>query len=191
MEAFAALAVSVVAVVATTLIGIRQARLANGSNHLPVILKAFKESREPGWFEDQEYVLNELTTEFPDPVAWRNLPDDVRARVNTNGIFYDDLGKLVAHGMIDEDLAIGSYGMTVVQLWDVLAPYVYEERSHTSNFWIYFENLAARIADKDPNTVYAKLRLRQRPPQQQIIEATPQPIQAPAIKSSPALEPGP
>jgi hypothetical protein len=34
------------------------------------------------------------------------------------GLFYDDLGELVAHRMIDQDLVTGGYGTMIVRLWD-------------------------------------------------------------------------
>jgi hypothetical protein len=84
--------------------------------------------------------------------------------VNTIGLFYDDIGKLVAPGVIDQRLVIGAYGTTIVRLWDALAPYIYAERqAHGLYFWIYFQDLAARTAAMDPAVVYAPLR--RRPPQ--------------------------
>lgn len=190
MEPIVALAISLLALAVSTLLTIRQIRLASGSNHLPVVLNAFRESRLPGWFTAQEYILEKLTGEFSPSRGWRGLPEDIRSLININGIFYDDIGKLVAHGVIGEDFVIGSYGTTVVELWDKLAPYVYEERrSYTPNFWIYFEDLATRVAAKDPDTVYGKLRLGKRPPQQDIRETVPkQRREAPVPKSFPVPE---
>lgn len=47
-------------------------------------------------------------------------------------LFYDDVGKLVAHGVVDERLIIGSYGPNIVNMWEVLAPYFYRERELTT-----------------------------------------------------------
>jgi hypothetical protein len=40
-------------------------------------------------------------------------------------LFYEDVGKLVAHGVVDERLIVGSYGPNIVNMWEVLAPYFY------------------------------------------------------------------
>ncbi|TDB87899.1 hypothetical protein E1264_13115 [Actinomadura sp. KC216] len=112
--------------------------------------------------------MNELTTEHSPDNGHRGLPEQARTHANTIGLFFDDLGKLVAHGVIDQGLVIGSYGTNIVRLWDVLAPYVYtERREHGLHFWIYFEDLAARTAASRPDVVYADLHMRQRPPRQE------------------------
>jgi hypothetical protein len=164
----AALAISLTALVISILLTLRQIRVASGGVHLPVVLQAFNHSRSPEWFEAQEYVLTSLAHEHQADHGWRGLPDQARTHANTIGLFYDDLGKLVAHGMVDQRLVIGSYGTNIVGLWDALAPYVYtERRKHALHFWIYFEDLAARTASTHPETVYADLRLQSRPPRQE------------------------
>lgn len=158
--ALAALLISVIALA----LAAWQIHVVRGANHLPVVLDAFKASRCPEWFEAQEYILNRLSREHAAGCAWRDLPQQARDQVNTIGLFYDDLGKLIAHQVISGDLVIGSYGDSIVYLWDVLAPYVYAERAHVPDFWVYFEDLAARTAKTSTRAVYAKLRLRKRPP---------------------------
>jgi hypothetical protein len=164
----ATLAISLTALVISILLTLRQLRVASGGIHLPVVLDAFKETRSAAWFEAQEYVLTELAKEHEPDHGHRGLPEQARTHANTIGLFYDDLGKLVAHGMIDQSLVIGSYGTNIVRLWDALAPYVYtERREHGLHFWIYFEDLATRTAATHPEVVYADLRLRSRPPRQE------------------------
>jgi hypothetical protein len=124
----ATLVISLTALVISMLLTLRQLRLVSGGIHLPVVLDAFKETRSAAWFEAQEYVLTELAKEHEPDCGHRGLPEQARAHANTIGLFYDDLGKLVAHGMIDQSLVIGAYGTNIVRLWDALAPYVYTER---------------------------------------------------------------
>jgi hypothetical protein len=160
-----ALVISLAALVVSGYLTLRQIRLASGGNQLPVILDAFKESRDPAWFEAQEYVLSKLTQEHPAHGGHRGLPEPTRTHTAKVGLFYDDLGKLVAYRVVDEKLVIGSYGTMITRLWDVVAPYVYEERrAHGLHFWVYFEDLAARTAANPPEAVYSALRLRSRPP---------------------------
>ena len=162
---FAALAISLVALVVSMFLTLRQIRLASGGNHLPVVLDAFQHTRSTAWLEAEKYVLTELTDEHPADCGYQDMPAPARGHAGTIGLFYDDLGKLVAHGMIHQSLVIGSYGTNIVRLWDSLAPYVYaERRAHGLHFWIYFEDLAARTAASPPDQVYADLRLRSRAP---------------------------
>jgi hypothetical protein len=162
---FAALAISLVALVVSILLTVRQIRLASGGNHLPVVLDAFRHTRSAAWLDAENYVLTELTDEHAAGCGYRDLPAPARTHAGTIGLFYDDLGKLVAHGMIHQSLVIGSYGTNIVRLWDALAPYVYaERRARGLHFWIYFEDLAARTAATPPDRVYADLHLRSRSP---------------------------
>lgn len=158
------LAIQVLSLAAIALT-VRQVQLAKGANHLPVVLDAFQHTRTEAWLDAEQYILTELSEEHAADRGYRGLSPAARAHTSTIGLFYDDLGKLVAHGMIDEDLVIGSYGMQITRLWDALAPYVYvERRVHELDFWIYFEDLATRVAAFPPGRVYAKLGLRTRPP---------------------------
>ncbi|MBO0805035.1 MAG: hypothetical protein J2P25_18415 [Nocardiopsaceae bacterium] len=165
MEYLASLVLSIAALAVSAFLAYKHNRLTESGNHLPLVLSDFKTSRRPEWLPAQEYILGKLASEHPVGRSWRDLPPDARAHVDTVGIFYDDLGKQVAHGWIDQDVVIGSYGMPIVYLWDTLAPYVYEERrAHMPNFWVYFEDLAVRAAERPPDMVYRKLGLRSRPP---------------------------
>jgi hypothetical protein len=149
------------------LLALRQNRLSNGGNHLPVILEAFKSVHGPDstYLEDEKYVLNDLAQHSVD-CGVTELPDEARPHALNIGMFFDDLGKLVAHDIIDQELVVGSFGMGIVRMWDALAPYVYQQRRvHDNHFWIYFEDLAARTAATPNTLVYAALGLRSRPPQ--------------------------
>lgn len=158
-----AVVVSVLAFVTSVYTAQRQIRSAESGNQLPVVLTAFQSSRAPGWLPAEDYVLTRLATEHLPDGGYRGLPQDVREHASAIGLFYDDLGKLVAHRIVDKKLIIGAYGGTIVRSWDKLAPYVYAERHlHGNHFWIYFEHLAAITAKTTPESVYS--RLESRPP---------------------------
>jgi len=75
-------------------------------------------------------------------------------------IFYDDLGKFVAHGIVEEDLIIGSYGHSVMWAWDALQPFILAQRSiDGTNYNIYFEDLALRAKRNPPPAIHSKLGL--------------------------------
>jgi hypothetical protein len=161
----AALLIPLVALIVSIPLTLRQIRLGSGANHLPVILEAFRDVRDPAYAEAERYVLDDLTREHPAVCGWSGLPEPARTQTLRIGILFDDLGKLVAHGIVDEELVIGSFGMGIVRVWDVLAPYVYQERHAQANhFWIYFEDLACRTAARSNVEIYAALGLRARPP---------------------------
>lgn len=144
----------------------RQIRLATGGNHLPVVLNAFRETRSKEFFEAHEFVLSSLRAEHHPELGFRQLPEPAKTYVRTVGLFYDDLGKLVAHDVISERLVIGSYGTAITRAWVALGPYVYRERERNrSNFWVYLEDLAARIDALPSRLIHAELGLRRLPPE--------------------------
>ena len=76
------------------------------------------------------------------------------------GGLYDDLGKLVAHGIVKEELIIGSNGSQARRIWEAIEPFVRAERAkRNSNLWIYLEDLAYRTTQKPPATIHQKLKL--------------------------------
>ncbi|MER6471540.1 DUF4760 domain-containing protein [Streptomyces collinus] len=158
-------------VIALTALGVsvflarQQIRLATGGNHLPVVLNSFKETRSQEFFEAHEFVLSVLPVEHQAELGYRQLPEPAKTHVRTVGLFYDDLGKLVAHDVISERLVIGSYGTAITRAWEALGPYVYRERERNrSNFWVYLEDLAARIDALPSRVVHAELGLKKLPP---------------------------
>lgn len=168
LQNFITLAISVVALTTTMFLTLRQIRLATFANHLPVVLEAFKETRGEAWLDAEDYVLNRLASEHPADGGWHNLPEPARSHVTKIALFYDDLGKVVAHGVINQSLVIGSYGTNIVLLWDALAPYVYSDRhAHGTHSWVYFEDLAVRTASTHPQEVYRSLGLKYRRPRQE------------------------
>jgi hypothetical protein len=155
-----AIVISVVSLAVSGLLAIRQTRTAAAGYALPVILEVFNQFRTPEFFAARQYVYDDLNTEFDPPVAYTELPAEVQARVRTVAGRYDDLGKLVAHGIVSEDLIIGSNGTAVRKVWEAVAPFVLaERRKRDAVTWIYLEDLAYRAARRPPRAIYAKLGL--------------------------------
>ncbi|GAA1259033.1 hypothetical protein GCM10009665_56480 [Kitasatospora nipponensis] len=159
------LIVSIMALAVSGLLALRQLRSAQSANILAMILSGFSESRDPAYAEAIEYVLYRLRDDYPQPMSYLAFAEPHKAHVRRVALFFDDLGKLVAHGVVDEKLIIGAYGRSLLRAWTVLAPFVYLERSeHQRTPMRYFEDLAHRVDRTSPDTVYANLRLGQLPP---------------------------
>ncbi|WP_030204714.1 hypothetical protein [Streptomyces sp. NRRL S-87] len=159
------LIVSIVALTVSGLLALRQLRSAQSANVLAMILNGFSETRDPGYTQAIEYVLYRLRDDYPQPISYLAFAEPHKAHVRRVGLFFDDLGKLVAHGVVDEKLIIGAYGRSVLRAWTVLAPFIYQERSeHQRTPFRYFEDLAHRVHRTSPDQVYARLQLGQLPP---------------------------
>ncbi|MFD9566037.1 hypothetical protein [Streptomyces sp. NPDC059994] len=131
-----------------------------------MIFEGFRETRSPEFLDAIEYVLYHLRDEHPTAIPFLDLPDVAKAHVRRVGLFYDDLGKLVAFGVVDKDTILGAYGRTIHRAWKVLAPYVYQEREARQRLaMIYFEDIAERALRTTPEDVHRRLGLRRLPPE--------------------------
>ncbi|WP_131803738.1 hypothetical protein [Pseudofrankia sp. BMG5.36] len=158
---FAAVVISLAALLASVLTARQQSRFSHGANIIPIIVEAFRETRQPEFTEARLYIYGRLSLEHDPASGILALPPDIVQYIQLVGIFYDDLGKLVAHKIIDGDLVIGSYGTGVTQTWAVLKPYIENERVRCrTNTFVYFEDLAIRISEREPADVYKRLGMR-------------------------------
>ena len=159
----AALVVSVVSAViaaAAVVLTLRQIRLLARQNMSPVVLNAFREARTPEWFEARDYILERLGDEFPPECGIAGLPEEPRMRVRRVGFFYDNLGVLVAHRVVSEDVVLGFFGPGMVQLWDIVAPYFGREGERVGiRYLIFYEHLVSRFRARGPEHVVRRLRL--------------------------------
>lgn len=167
------LAVSVLSLTVSGFIAYRQLRTATDGYALPVVLNVFSQFRSQEFFEAQQYIFHELNQEFEQAVAYTDLPLENRSKVRMVAGLYDDLGKLVAHGIVREELVIGSNGAQARRIWEAVAPFVLQERKkRRSMLWIYLEDLAARSTRTPPTEIYERLKLRRYeappPPDQQL-----------------------
>ncbi|MEU9348998.1 hypothetical protein AB0D74_48155 [Streptomyces sp. NPDC048278] len=160
-----ALVVSAGALATSLAVARRQLRLAHHSNLLPIVLDLFKETRTLEFSRSIEYIRDHLTAAHSAHGGYRMLPEEVKMHIRRVGLFYDDVGKLVAHGIVDEQLILGAYGNAIARVWTTLAPYVYAERERHRNLsMVYFEDLAYRASQTTMTAVHAAAGLRTCPP---------------------------
>lgn len=159
-----AIVISVVSLAVSGLLAIRQNRTASAGYALPVVLEIFDQFRSEEFFDARRYVFDRLNKDFVSPVAYSDLPKEVRTKVRIVAGRYDDLGKLVAHDIVDEGLIIGSNGTAIRRVWESVAPFVLDERRKSGQqTWRYLEDLACRATRTPPSAVYARLGLRRYP----------------------------
>lgn len=161
----AALSISIVALVASALLAFGQLRSTQRANTLAMFFDGFRETRSPEFRRSIEYVLYHLREEFPAPVSYLELPEGPKEHVRQVAFFYDELGKLVVHGIVDRDLVIGSYGLSIYRTWIAIAPYVYRERDLRQRTVLpYLEHMAAVTSEITAADIHRKMKLRSFPP---------------------------
>jgi hypothetical protein len=89
-----------------------------------------------------------------------DLPNDV-ARASLRLCHYlDNLGVLVANGLFPAEVATGFLGVTAVQLWEGLQPFIETERSRRPGrlYLEHFEHLAVTLDEIDVTQIRGRLR---------------------------------
>jgi len=102
-----------------------------------------------------------------------DLPKDYRNSAYTIIYYFNQVGTLVAFGLISERLIIGVLGSWIMHTWRVLEPLILKERKHRantyppdipSNFSDYYEHLVQRVLDLGGpgamNLIQERIRLR-------------------------------
>ena len=98
--ALAAVIISIVAVATSVIFGWRTLTLARHSNAMPVLIDLFREHRSKQLADARQFVYFDLS-KCDLSLGLDGLPEDKKALVRDLGWFYDNLGALVAHGVID------------------------------------------------------------------------------------------
>lgn len=138
--------------------GRRQALTARQANQVPVLVDLFREHRSEKLAATREFLRAFDSTEIDAGLGLAALPADKRVSVRELMWFYDNLGVLVAHGIIDLEPVAGYLGGSVMAYWNKLAPLIAgerEQRRRAANpdpdrWQEYFENLAVLVRDPGP-----------------------------------------
>lgn len=153
--ALAAVIISIVAVVTSVIYGWRALRFARHSNTMPVLIELFREHRSERLADARRFVYSDLH-KCDLSLGLDGLPEDKKALVRDLAWFYDNLGTLVAHGVIDIAPVSGYLGQSVLLYWEKMQPLIQAERekrrdSYDPGRWqIYFENLYHLIREQSP-----------------------------------------
>ena len=145
----AALAIAVVALIVATVsaaISARQLREARKANAFPAAIDLFREFRDPAFVADRRLLLREL--ENCDPAfGMSGLPDGVNQAAFRVSHYLDNVGVLVAHKLIDPEIAVSFLGASALNLWQALKEFIRRERVLRSydDYQMHFEHLAATV----------------------------------------------
>jgi hypothetical protein len=145
----AALAIAILALVvaiASAVISARQLREARKANAFPAAIDLFREFRDPGFVADRRLLLTELEDCDPE-LGMQGLPDRVRPAAFRVSHYLDNVGVLVAHRLIDPEIAGSFLGASALQLWEELKEFIRRERVLRSypDYQMHFEHLAATV----------------------------------------------
>ena len=104
---------------------------ARHSRSLPVIAEIFKEFRSREFWESM-YNLLTLSSDKMAVGGFRALSEDQQEDAYKVCYFFDQIGALVAFGVVREDIVVAIMGTQIVQVWSVMFPVIKNERIHRS-----------------------------------------------------------
>src|ERR1041384_7629454 len=96
----AALAISIVALTTSVLLGWRALMLSRQSNTMPVLIDLFREHRSDRLASARQFVHHQLG-DYDLTKGLSELPEEKQTLVRELAWFYDNLGALIAHGIVD------------------------------------------------------------------------------------------
>ncbi|WP_153182732.1 hypothetical protein [Streptomyces sp. E2N166] len=159
----AALVVSITALTATLLTSLRQLVLARHANTLPAVVGLFQEHRGAELARARHIVVTELAgRDLSEGLA--AVPEEHRQQVLNLCWFYDNIGALVAHGVVPLAPVSGYLGGSVVETWKIVRPMALAEREKRRRLqfrdperWqAYYENLYHLVATTPPHEARTK-----------------------------------
>ena len=154
------IAIAAVAVAAATMIIVAlQVAEARKANALPATIDLFREYRSAE-MEKARRLLADRLPDLDPATGMRGLPDDVAVAASQVSQYLDNLGVLVARGLLAAELAAGFLGDSILRMWRMLAPFILRERELRTppHYQHYFEHLAATVQQINPTRARAKLR---------------------------------
>ncbi|MCZ2807590.1 hypothetical protein O2W18_20990 [Modestobacter sp. VKM Ac-2983] len=161
----APIVISLIALAVSVLSSRRALRATRASHSLTVVTDVLDRLHEPQYADAVKKVREGGFLEGIDPDGgYDAMPGDKRALALWLTEYFDDLGKLVAYGVIDEDLVLGSYGNSIDRSWTTLRGFIYAQRRFNgTQFNSYFEHLAQLARKRPPAIIHKKLGLLKDP----------------------------
>jgi hypothetical protein len=159
-----AVIISVVALATSLLLGWRALTLSRQSNTVPVLIDLFREHRSDRLADARHFVHNELS-KYDLTKGLSELPQEKQTLIRELAWFYDNLGALVTHGIVDVAPVSGYLGVSVLAVWERMQPLIEAERSKRQDsidpqrWQIYFENLYHLIQELPPERARSTQRL--------------------------------
>lgn len=160
----AAVTISIVALATSVFLGWKALTLSRQSNTMPVLIDLFREHRSERLADARHFVHHQLG-EYDLTKGLSELPEEKQTLVRELAWFYDNLGSLVTHGIIDVAPVSGYLGVSVLAVWEKMRPLIETERirrqdSRDPQRWqIYFENLYHLIQEMPPEKARSTQRL--------------------------------
>jgi hypothetical protein len=144
----------------STVISVRSLREVRKANALAATIEFFREYRSEQMVADRRLVLSTVRKIKNSDKGITDMPNDVARAALRLCHYLDNLGVLMANGLFPADIATGFLGVTAVQLWSGLRPFIEVERRRRPGrlYLEHFEHLAVLLDEIDVTRVRGRLR---------------------------------
>ena len=138
------------------------------SNALPIISEIMHEWRSSDFRSDALYIIAH-SPKGKEGNGFGSLPTRWRNRAYRVCYFFDYVGVLASLGIISDELVISMMGTRIMQIWQVLEPYIARERRFRAEtyppdvppgFLVYFEHIVARVVELGGQQAAARIQQR-------------------------------
>lgn len=159
-----AIGIALTSLVVSAVLGRRSIILARHANSVTTLVDLFREHRSDYLASAREFAYTELH-QYDISSGLEGLPPEKRKMVRDLAAYYNNLGALVAHGVVDIAPVSGFLGGSVLTVWEKLSPIIDVERARRSSFhdphgWQrYFENLYLLLREQRPEQALRKQHL--------------------------------
>lgn len=158
------LVLSLLALASSIFFGTWQLRLSRHANSVPVLIGMLQEWRSPEFASHRDYIAHELP---PVAIALTKLPEPALSHARPVAHFFDNLGVLVRHNVIDEAVVLSYLGRAVVFYWERLRPFIEAEGAargdgrleEGDNYQAFFRYLAMRAGGGRAEALRQRLAL--------------------------------
>ncbi len=157
----ATLFLSITTVAVSIALTLRQIRLMNNSNQLPVVLDLFMELRSADFVHSEERLWSALASGEDSERGVSGLEQPLQDDVYRVCAFYQMLAYLVAFRVVEEDLVFLATHYRILRTWDTIRPYAVAERSLRGDPYSYlnfFEDLVVMTRSKSSQDIYNRAR---------------------------------
>lgn len=140
-DAAIATVVSSVAIVASAIFVVFQLRQAARDRYFTITSHLFEIWQSPEFREDELYLLHKLTSQTWDEFIAGGRGERAERALHRVGGFYDRVGNLIRHGLIDEHDILPTIGGFAIAVWHRIEPLVQEARRRENAY--LFQNFEA------------------------------------------------
>ncbi|MEI7660888.1 MAG: hypothetical protein WCK34_01760 [Bacteroidota bacterium] len=160
---FLSLFLSGLSLIISTLVLIRQISFAKKSNQLQVAIDVLREYRNIEFKNKVKIIFENIDSHDTAHRAFDDYPADICNALRSVSNFFDNIGLLIFHKLVDKEIIIGFMGENALTVWDKISPLILNIRDKSGmDYQCYYEHFVCLVQEKDPDLVRKGLKKTKR-----------------------------